>query len=98
MVHGDDFVAVGPEQHLEETKKTLENKYKLKTQVLGCGEGEEKEIRILNKVVRIGQDGIELEADLRHAEFVVRELGLEGAKESAVPGSKDAHGRNGGMR
>ena len=66
--------------------------------MLGCGEGEEKEIRILNNVVRIGPDGIELEADPRHAELVIRELGLEGAKESAVPGSKESNSRNGGMK
>ena len=98
MVHGDDFVAVGPQQHLEETKKTLESKYKLKTQVLGREAGEEKEIRILNKVVRMEEDGIELEADPRHAELVIRELGLEGAKVSTVPGAKDTTSRSGGMK
>ena len=35
MVHGDDFVAVGPRHQVEKTKKTLEDKYKLKTQELG---------------------------------------------------------------
>ena len=40
MVHGDDFIAVGPHQHLQETRKTLEEKYKLKTQELGCGDGQ----------------------------------------------------------
>ena len=35
VVHGDDFVAVGPDQHLAETRKTLEDKYELKVQVLG---------------------------------------------------------------
>ena len=29
MVHGDDFIAVGPEGNLAETKRTLEDKYKL---------------------------------------------------------------------
>ena len=33
--------------------------------------------------------GIELEADPRHAELVVKELGLQNAKASLVPGSKD---------
>ena len=45
-------------------------------------------MRILNKVVRITDGGIELEADPRHAELVIKELGLEDAKPSAVPGSK----------
>jgi len=89
MVHGDDFIAVGPDQHLKETIKTLEDKYKLKTEKLGHGKGEMAEIRILNKVVRMTNEGIELEADPRHAELVIKELGLQGAKPSPVPGSKD---------
>ena len=89
MVHGDDFIAVGTDQHLKETIKTLEDKYKLKTEKLGHGKDEMAEIRILNKVVRMTNEGIELEADPRHAELVIKELGLQGAKPSPVPGSKD---------
>ena len=94
MVHGDGFIAVGPHQHLKETKRTLEEKYKLKTQELGCGEGQKEEIRILNKVVRMTSDGIELEADPRHAELVIKDLGLEGSKPSTVPGAKDDGSKN----
>jgi hypothetical protein len=63
MVHGDDFVAVGPDKHLSEVRKTLEDKYRLKVEVLGGGAGQVQEIIILNKVVRSTKDGIELEAD-----------------------------------
>ncbi len=35
MVHGDGFVAVGPEDKLKDTRKTLEQKYKIKTEKLG---------------------------------------------------------------
>ena len=38
--------------------------------------------------MRVTDEGIELEADPRHAELVIKELGLIGAKESLVPGSK----------
>ena len=88
MVHGDDFVAVGPEQQLDDVKRTLSEKYKIKVEQLGQKEGQSAEIRILNKVVRATDKGIELEADPRHAELVIKELGLEGAKASLVPGSK----------
>ena len=71
MVHGDDFIAVGPDQHLAETRRTLEDRYKLKVQVLGREEGKDSELRILNKVVRWTNAGIELEADPRHAEIIV---------------------------
>ena len=40
-------------------------------------------------MIRATSEGIELEADPRHAELVVKELGLDNAKASLVPGSKD---------
>lgn len=94
MVHGDDFVAVGSEKILAETRKTLESKYKLKVETLGGGDDCTKEVRILNKVLRWTDSGLELQADPRDAELVVKELGLENAKASAVPGSKDDSRRN----
>ena len=47
-----------------------------------------REIKILNKIVRYTDSGIEMEADPRHAEIVIKELGLEEAKVSRVPGAK----------
>ena len=87
MVHGDDFIAVGNSRALLAARKTLD-KYRLKVKVLGEGSGCVKEVRILNKVIRYTDDGIELEADPRHAEIVVKELGLTDAKPSKVPGAK----------
>ena len=78
MVHGDDFIAVGPEKKLKDTQKILEHKYKIKTERLGQGDGHKPEIRILNKIVRMTSEGVELEADPRHAELVVKDLRLEG--------------------
>ena len=56
--------------------------------MLGLKEGQSKEVRILNKVVRMTKDGLELEADPRHVELAIRELKLENAKVSVVPGAK----------
>ena len=88
MVHGDDFVAVGPDKHLQNIKNTLSEKYKIKIEQLGYGGDNKSEIRILNKVVRMTDTGIELEADPRHAELVISELGLSSARPALVPGSK----------
>ena len=90
MVHGDDFVAVGDPAHLAETEKALRDKYKIKTELLGSAKEDMKEVRILNKVVRLTDGGIELEADPRHAELIVRELGLDQCRPSKVPGVKAA--------
>ena len=88
MVHGDDFVAIGTDKQLAKTKETLKNKYKIKVEELGRSEESKKEVKILNKIVRYTGDGIEFEADPRHAEMVVKDLGMENAKTSRVPGVK----------
>ena len=89
MVHGDDFVAVGDKDGLKSIREALEGKYKLKVQTLGSRKECSKEIRVLNKIVRHTAKGIELEADPRHAEIVIRELGLSDGKPSKVPGKKE---------
>ena len=89
MVHGDDFVAVGPETEVKEVENALAHKYKIKVETLGLGEGDKKEIRVLNRVIRMSKnDGVSLEADPRHAERVIREMGVEEAKASPMPGTK----------
>ena len=94
MVHGDDFVAVGEDDKVEQATKALKETYKLKVEKLGNGDGEVKEVKILNKIVRLVDEGLEMEADPRHAELVVRALKLEDAKAAATPGVKQSHQRS----
>ncbi len=44
---------------------------------------------MLNRVIRWTPEGITYEADQRHAELIVQDLGLTGAKSVTTPGSKD---------
>ena len=88
MVHGDDFVAVGDPKSLAETEAALSKKYNIKTETLGADKDDLKEIKVLNKIIRLSDGGPELEADPRHAELVVRELGVDNCKVSKVLGSK----------
>ena len=37
-------------------------------------------MRVLDKIIRITEDGVEYEADQRHAEHVVKQLNLETPK------------------
>ena len=71
-----------------EARKAPEDKHKLKVEVLGLKKGQASEVRILNKIVRMSKAGIELEADPRHVELPVRELQMEDAKITSVPGAK----------
>ena len=88
MVHGDDFAAVGAEEDLVDVEKALADKYKIKTERLGGSATDSKEIRVLNKILRYTPNGLELDADPRHAEMIIRDLNLAVAKPSKVPGSK----------
>ena len=88
MVHGDGFTAVGPEENLKTARAILGNKYKIKVEVLGNKKGQTKELRNLNKVVRLTAAAVELEADSRHAELTIRDLELQVAKISTVAGPK----------
>ena len=87
-MHGDDFVAVGSEKDLEEVKEILLTRYELKTEVLGPGKDEKREVRILNRVIRWCGDGVRLEADPRHAELIIDHFGLKDGKVGKVPGAK----------
>ena len=48
-----------------------------------------KSMRLLNRVIEWRDDGINLEADQRHAEIIIKELGLLDANGSDVPGPKE---------
>ena len=66
----------------------MSNKYKLKTDTLGPDSQDLKELKILNKILRIHQRGVKVEADPRHAELVAEDLGLESCKKVVTPGIK----------
>ena len=94
IVHGDDFVLTGRAAALDEVKAGMHERFLLKELGrLGGGEGELRELRVLNRVIRWTPTGLKYEADPRHAEIVAR--GVAGAERTlSAPGthSKDFEG------
>jgi hypothetical protein len=91
LVHGDDYCSAGSPEDLDWMESMLGKKYEIKSQRIGSGTtgaGNEKtpEGQVLNRVVRRTEHGYELEADLRHAELIVEQLGLQDAKAVSTPG------------
>ena len=82
-------MAVGDKAGLKSVREALEGKYKLKVQTLGGRKECVKEIRVLNKIVRYTATGIDLEAGPRHAEIVIRDVGLIDGKPSKVLGKNE---------
>ena len=88
-VHGGDFTSVGRESELRWLDARLQAKFEIKTDVLGPEDGHKKEVRVLNRILRWGAEGIEYEPDQRHAEQVIEALGLIEGKGVTTPGSRD---------
>ena len=91
LVRGADYCSAGAGSDLDWLEAVLAKKYEIKSQRIGRGkakDGKEKpaEGQVLNRVVRRTDRGFGLEADLRHAELIVEQLGLQDAKIVSTPG------------
>ena len=89
-VHGDDFTTAGGKQDLDWFESCLEAKYELrKGGRIGPGKDDDKEGRVLNRVVRWTEQGLEYEADPRQIERLIESQGLDDSCNSVVtPGLK----------
>ncbi len=94
-VHGDDFTSTGTEANLKWLRVKLKEEFEMKTEVLGPKQHHQRQVRILNRVVSWSEEGLQYEADQRHAEIMVEQLGLEKAKPLATPGTREDAGRAG---
>ena len=87
VVHGDDFVFVGPEHELRWVQQRIESAFLVKViGQLGGDKGDLSELRVLNRVLRWTDDGILMEADPRHQEILTHS---EHGKEVLTPGVKE---------
>ena len=90
VLHGDDFTVLGLEADLDWFRRKISEKFEVKFRGrIGPGISDDKSIRILNRVVTWTDGGIEYEADQRHAEIIVKSLGMQAdSKGVATPGSR----------
>ena len=96
VVHGDDFVIEGVQEDLDWTKGVLANKYLVKVRsILGAKHQDDKVADILNRVVEWHDDELWWEADPRHVEKMLEDIGLEDCKPGAVPGTQRAEEQDG---
>ena len=86
-VHGDDFFAEGLPSDLTWFESSILSRFEGKAKGRLAKPGDE--LRVLNRIVRRTSEGYEWEADQRHSELLVRELGLNSeSKPVACPGRK----------
>ena len=89
LIHGDDYVSVASKEQLKWLKGELEAAFEIKTDIIGQSKGDDVKTKgkILNRLIRVDDDGWKLEADPRHAELLVEELKVE--KGLATPGIEE---------
>ena len=89
-VHGDDFTSTGREADLRWLDRELRREFEMKTEFLGPDVRRHKQqLRVLNRVLTWENGAITYEADQRHAEILIRELGLENSRPVATPGCRE---------
>ena len=86
LVHGDDFVACGRRMMIRDLWKQLNERFQLKTTILGDGEKEVRQARVLNRLLKLTADGWEYEADQRHKEILLKNMSMEQCRVCATPG------------
>ena len=80
--HVDDFLCVGPKQSLRWFKEEVERKYEIKANML---DEDHREVTFLGRKIRWTEDGIEVEADTKHVEILLKEWDMEGCKSCETP-------------
>ena len=89
-VHGDDFTVVGSYDKLQWLIKELKKAWTIEVRGILARPGSRlpnvcHKISVLNRLVSWTEHGIELEADPRHVELVLEQLGLEKAAPVTTP-------------
>ena len=90
LVHGDDFTFFGYEWELKEVLKEIRDWWDVKLRgVSGDDPGDDKEVKILNRVSSWDGEGLTLKAGSRHVKIILDEFGLEeGYKGLKLPCNK----------
>ena len=85
----NDFTALGTDESLDKYEAGLKKSFECKLRGrLGVEAHDAKEIRLLNRIVQITDQGLLYEADPRHAELLAKSMNLEQCRHVATPGVK----------
>ena len=55
------------------------------TTVIGHDLHDEKQVKVLDRLITVEESGYTYEPDVRHSELIIKELGLQAAKSVATP-------------
>lgn len=95
VVHGGDFVFEGPSSSFPMIAEALKKYWIIKIRAtLGPDKKDDKDVSILNRIVRWDTDGVEYEVDPRHVEKLLLDVKMENCRGlpplGVEPSSEDA--------
>ena len=93
-VHGDDFIAVATPESLDFLDVVMDASFDTK-KLPRLGPGGAKSARYLGRTLRWDKEGYYYEADQKHIDRIVRELGLQEAKGAPTPMVRQSAARHG---
>ena len=89
FVRGGDYAASGRETQLKLFSEQAKQQYECKVNTFGLKSRQERQVKFLNWILALvsdlDDDIVTYEADPRHAEIIISELGLNDAKPLATP-------------
>ena len=86
-VHGDDFLVVADEEQLAWLDVKLRQQYGMKSEVLGPEANMKQEGSNTQPHTSMGKNGIEYQADGRHATKIMQECAVRNVRASKTPGT-----------
>jgi hypothetical protein len=85
IVHGDDFMFVGPDEDLDYIWEVLNKNYEIKNRGrLGSGKEDKKEIDMLGRTIKYQEWGLSWEGDSRHRKLLMEYFGMNGDTKALV--------------
>ena len=89
LVHGGDFITVGNRKNIRWFKNKLEGRFEIKEKIIGQGEGQDRDARVLNWIIRVTSEGWEYEPNERHVDILIQVMNLSRAKGVKAPGEDE---------
>ena len=84
-MHGGDFTFLGYREHLDDIEKKMCEWYGVKVRGRLTGRpGSPEEVTLLNRKIRWANGALEYEADDRHREVIMKDMGLQEGSNSVV--------------
>ena len=95
IVHGGDVSAPGTDDMLDKCEDGLRKSFECTTRDRrGSEPSDLKEIRMLNRILRIAPGGLRYGADPKHAELLAKSMGLDDCKKVGTAATKKAFTRD----